>query len=328
MDLKVLAGPIPSQTLFERVSAYGAATKNYLNTHKVECTLITVAVGVIAYLSTQNQPCPLPQCAELEEFDFSSLAPSNEWTLSGEPNPLTTAFESTDVCAKIQSIATGSLLEGIQRVDIDMDRFEKIPMKYGFFNPNVSPMALAIHNNCQALARTEKAEIYNPDFDLSKLETLIIAAASSKNFPLWEELTNLYMKNAGFEAVDEKASHIQTKILTRSGAASAYPPSASGFCAGTYGTPYDVTVSLKDVDEGLIFFSKIYHSKIGRFSLHEMLQKFENELNFDEEKLTGPEIDKLNLSRSRLKLNLQAFPFPALIRAEMQAYPKVTELIL
>ena len=69
------------------------------------------------------------------------------------------------------------------------------------------------------------------------------------------------------------------------------------------------------------------HSKIGRIVLHEKLQKYENSLNIDQELLSDSEIEKLKMSINFQLLVLQKHSFPELVKAEMRAYPRVSEMM-
>lgn len=176
-----------------------ASPKTYIQSHKVELAIMTLALGVIAYLALgKNAGHPQPG---------DSFPQPNEWTLSGPLNPITINLAGSDkICSFILGLQKDSFFSMVDTQSIEVLFNASLLPSSSVPNElsKVSPFALLIHNNCQAQAQVYKDEILHPDFDINQLTSLIAAAASAHNTPLWEELFLALTENNNLKSMDGK----------------------------------------------------------------------------------------------------------------------------
>lgn len=227
---------------------------HYIHAHKVQSTILALALGTIA-------------CMNLGNNNSNSYNP-NEWTIQGSLNPVTSTFTGNDkVCSYILSLQGESIFSSNETLASGFTTVENESIPYRFIFPSkVSPLALLIHNHCQQEVQSYKDLIFNPELKTDDLVPLIFASASAHNLALWNELFTALCKNDEFKSFDLETQNSQVnQILEISISAATRAPATSMACLNNYGlvgTVYDPSVSIRDVNKSYQFKQKIIQSSV------------------------------------------------------------------
>lgn len=264
-------------------SSLNAALK-YVQSHKVESALFALALGTIAYLSLSK---------------IESSSPPHEWTLSGPLN-LAALQGSEKVCSYILSLKTDSILNAankpVLKISLNTPSDHPLSLSYSLYIPKeVNPLALLIHNHCQREAKAYKNLVLDPNFKTDNLISLIVAAASAHNTPLWIELTTALLQNKGLNAMDEDAKQAQIhSVILASQDAAKRAPSTGAACLNSFNlkTAYDPSINIKEVLKATEFNLKIVESQFTETYAQMKAQKFKSEIDLNK----TPEEQSLTIS--------------------------------